>query len=318
MKHLQDIVKEGLLDIESSIEKMDDMVVNQTINDPEGNLWQVFDLARFDVGRRYPVKYSNNTLYLQRSLVQQQRKIESLSDVIGFPVDHLVVGGGLYLGKYNKIDKLDSKFCKKFTCGAGIKIPATIVEDIDILIDPNIDKCRTFPSSINSISFEDVELLKNVKIKNPKFYSIRFNQYDKIPQIKNCDFNECKSITIYSPFLFDDEIGKAIDDKWMSQGVVHKYNGVETKIKNFKKLVAVVNNPKKYGGDTPRAFKSGIKASDVIPWINDIGDNLNQVELSTNNVRLAFSKGLKDEGSLINRIFLAETKDGWGITMYKK
>ena len=320
MKHLQDIIKEGLLDVDDNESKMDDVVANQVINDPEGKLWKVFDLGRRDVGSRYPVKYSDGTLYLQRSLVQcSGHNEEPLSKVIGFPVDHLVVGGGLYLGHHRPFDKIDSNFCKKFTCGAGIKIASKVIKDIDIMTDHNVDGCHTFPSSINTISFEDVELLENVNIKSVgKYLYVGFHQYHKMPQIKNCDLSNCTSMTIYGPFLFDDEIGKAIDDNWMNPGFVHEYGGVETKVKNFKKLVAVVNNPKKYGYKTPRAFKSGIKASDVIPWINDIGDKFNQVELSTNNVRLTLSKGLKDEGSLINRVFLAETEDGWGMTMYKK
>ena len=320
MKHLQDIIKEGLLDVEGNETKMDDVVANQVINDPEGKLWKVFDLGRREVGSRYPIKYSDGTLYLQRSLVQcSGYNEEPLSKVIGFPVDHLVVGGGLYLGHHRRFDKIDSNFCKKFTCGAGIKIASNVIKDIDIVIDHSVDGCHTFPSSVGSISFEDVELLENVKVVDfGRFPSLHFMQYKSLPQIKNCDLKHCMRISIYSPFLFDDEIGKVIDDNWMNQGFVHEYNGVETNVKNFKKLVALVNNPKKYGYDTPRAFKSGIKASDVIPWINDIGDKLNQVELSTNNVRLALSKDLKDGGSLISRVFLAETEDGWGITMYKK
>lgn len=320
MKHLQNIIQESLLDdFDILSNNIDKYVINKSINDPESKLWQLFDLDRREVGSRFPLKYEDRTLYIPRTLVQQNQSNRSIESVVGFPVDNLVVSGGLYIGKHFHEDEITgSNFCKKIYCGAGVKIHAELIKDIEITIG-NIGRYKTFPSSINSIVFDDVKLLDNVKINfDSRWKGINFHQYDSLPMIKNCDMKGCKIISIYSPFLFDKEVSDLITSKWMIPNFEHDYNyGDLVKIKNFKKMVAIVNNPKKYGDNTPKAFKNDINASDVIPWINDIDITLEQVTLSSNNVRLVLSKGPKYDSS-INRSYVTYTKDGWNITMYKK
>lgn len=327
MKHLQNIIQESLLDDFDTISNnADKEIVNSVINDPESKLWQLFDLDRREIGSRFPLKYNDGTLYIPRSLVQQNARLKNLESIIGSPVDNLVVAGGLYLGKHLNIDELTGDgFCKKISCGSGVKIRADVIKDIEIEIgEENIKPYKCLASSINTISFEHVDLLEGVKIKfeNP-WPSISFHQYDTLPKIKDCDLKGCKSINIYSPFLFDKEVSDLITKKWMIPDYEYKYGQDEVvKIKNFKKMVAVVNNPKKYGnrygGNTPRAFKEDINASDVLPWVNNISPTLEQVTLSTNNVKLVLRKGPKDDRYLGDLSSIVYTKDGWNVMMYKK
>jgi hypothetical protein len=281
---------------------------------------QLFDLDRREIGSRFPLKYDAGTLYIPRSLVQQNARLKNLESMIGSPVDNLVVAGGLYLGRHLNIDELTGdNFCKKISCGAGIKIRSKVVKNIEIT-SGDIYPYKNLVSSINTVSFEDIELLENVKFQlNAKWPSITFHQYDTLPKIKNCDLKGCKSISIYSPFLFEKEVSELITSKWMLPNYEHNYNrGEVVKIKNFKKMVAIVNNPKKYGDYVPKAFKDDIYASDVISWINDIDPSLEQVTLHTNNVRLTLMKGPKNDLPSNKFSFVTYTKDGWNITMYKK
>jgi hypothetical protein len=86
-------------------------------------------------------------------------------------------------------------------------------------------------------------------------------------------------------------------------------------IKNFKKLHAVLNQPKKYNtlySGTIKPFKDNIKASDIIPWINTI-PGLQTVVLKNNNIKIYLHKDVGVVASYVSAI----TTDGWHIMLAK-
>lgn len=316
-----DAIKESLLsDIDVTLDRGENEAIKILINDPDNSLlWHIFDLSRHDVGRRYPLKFENKTLYIPRSLVQTIG-MQPLDVALGTDVDNLVIGGGLYIRMYGTGRVFSgAKLCKKITCGAGIKISAYMVKDLDLYAGCLGDiGVKQFPSSVGYTCFEGVTHLENVSWKSDKNVSITF-EVDEIPTIKNCNL-QTSQINIYSSFLFDNEkLTKEIQTKWMIPNYEYEYlnknNDTETVvIKNFRKLHSILNQPKKYRRKTSaiKCFKDNIKASDIIPWINTI-PGLDTVKLSNNNIVIYLHRSSK---YLFND-FSAETIDGWKITLAK-
>lgn len=310
-----------LSDIDTNLDNGNDAVINVLLNDPDKSLlWHIFDLSRHDVGRKYPLKFENKTLYIPRSLVQNIGAMQPLDVAMGTDVDNLVIGGGLYIRMYGSGRVFsDISLCKKITCGAGIKIAADTVKNLDLYIGCLGDiGVKQFPSSINYTCFEGVTHLENVNWHSDKNVSVTF-EVDEIPTIKNCNL-QTTQINIYSPFLFDNEkLTKEIQTKWMLPNYEYEYlnknNDVETVvIKNFRKLHSILNQPKKYRRKTNaiKCFKDNIKASDIIPWINTI-PGLDTVKLKNNNIVIY----LRHSSKYLFNDFSAETIDGWKITLAK-
>lgn len=310
-----------LSDIDTNLAQGDDAVIDVLLNDQlKSPLWHIFDLSRHDVGRKYPLKFENKTLYIPRSLVQNIGAMQPLDVTLGTDVDNLVIGGGLCIRMYGSGRVFsDISLCKQITCGAGIEIVADTVKNLDLYIGCLGDiGVKQFPSSINYTCFEGVTHLENVNWRSDKNISITF-EVDEIPTIKNCNL-QTTQINIYSPFLFDNEkLTKEIQTKWMLPNYEYEYltksNDTETVvIKNFRKLHSILNQPKKYRRKTNaiKCFKDNIKASDVIPWINTI-PNLDTVKLKNNNIVIYLHRSSK---YLFND-FSAETIDGWKITLAK-
>lgn len=310
-----------LSDIDTNLDNGNDAVIDVLINDPNKSLlWHIFDLSRHDVGRKYPLKFENKTLYIPRSLVQNIGAMQPLDVALGTDVDNLVIGGGLNIRMYGGGRVFsDISLCKKITCGAGIKIAADTVKNLDLYIGcPGDIGVKQFPSSINYTCFEGVTHLENVNWHSDKNVSITF-EVDEIPTIKNCNLQTAQ-INIYSTFLFDnDKLTKEIQTRWMIPNYEYEYlnknNDTETVvIKNFRKLHSVLNQPKKYRRKSSaiKCFKDNIKASDIIPWINTI-PNVDTVKLKNNNIVIYLHRSSK---YLFND-FSAETIDGWKITLAK-
>ena len=56
-----------LSDIDTNLDNGNDEVINVLLNDQvKSPLWYIFDLSRHDVGRRYPLKFENKTIYIYR------------------------------------------------------------------------------------------------------------------------------------------------------------------------------------------------------------------------------------------------------------
>ena len=309
-------------DIDIQMANGEDAVVNELINNPnKSKLWNIFDLSRHDVGRKYTLKFENKSLYIPRSLVQNIGVMQPLDVALGTNVDDLIIGGGLYIRMYGGGREFsDISLCKKITCGSGIKIAAYTVKNLDLYIGCLGDiGVKQFPSSINYTCFEGVRHLENVNWHSDKNVSITF-EVDEIPIIKNCNL-QTTQINIYSPFLFDNEkLTKEIQTKWMIPNYEYEYlnknNDTETVvIKNFRKLHSILNQPKKYRRKTSaiKCFKDNIKASDIIPWINTI-PNINTVKLCNNNVAIYLHRIDSYKWNDTS----AETVDGWKITLSKK
>jgi hypothetical protein len=316
-------IEESLLsDIDTNLDKGESDVIDVLINDPDNSLlWHILDLSKQDVGRKYPLKYQNKTLYIPRSGVRNIGGLQPLDVVIGADVDNLVIGGGLYLRMYGNERVLsDRTLCKQITCGSGINIVADTVKNLDLYIGCLGDiGVKQFPSIINYTCFNGVTHLENVNWHSDKNVSITF-EVDEIPTIKNCNL-QAAQINIYSPDLFNnDKLTKEIQTKWMLPNYEYEYlnknNDIETVvINNFKKLHSIVNQPKKYRqkNSAIKCFKDDIKASDIIPWINKI-PSIDIVKLCNDKVAIYLHRKTSYQFNDIS----AETVDGWKITLSKK
>lgn len=313
---------ESLLDdIDTTMNNGVGAVVNDLINDPnKSKLWNVLSLSRPDAGQKYPLKYENKSLYIIRSYLTTCGRQESLSDAVGAPVDEVVISGGFLLKSSNRERSItDDNFCKKITCCAGIKIDAYRVNNIDLNIGfPNYNGIRRFPSSINGTVFDGVKFVYNVNWNSYETSATKQISFhiDEIPTLKNCTFNGCTTIRLYSPFLFDGDVADTIYVNWMVSMYEYKYGDNSVKIRNFKKLHAIINNPKKYGtGPVFKGlFKDNIKASDVIPWINDLSD-LNHVKICNNSMIIHLFKSITSDMGLNKYQIEATTTDGWNIVL---
>lgn len=322
-------LKESLLDdIESTMNNGVGAVVNDLINDPnKSRLWNVLSLSKPDAGQKYPLKYENKTLYITRSYLTTCGRQESLSDAVGAPVDEVVISGGFLLKSSNRERSITGdNFCKKITCCNGIKIDAYRVNDIDLNVGlSNYNGVKRFPSSINGTVFDGVKFIYNVNWNccEPKgneqiSKQITFD-IDEIPVLKNCKFNGCNRIRLYSPFLFDGDVADTIYVNWMVSMYEYKYGDTSVKIRNFKKLHAIINNPKKYGrGPVFKGlFRDNIKASDVIPWINDLPD-LNHLRICNNSMTIHLFKSLTRDLTFNIYQIEATTLDGWNIVLTRE
>lgn len=310
-------------DIDVQMANGEDTVVNELINDPnKSKLWNILSLSRPDAGQKYPLKYENKTLYITRSYLTTSGRQESLSDAVGAPVDEVVISGGFSL-KSSSSDRsiTDDNFCKKITCCAGIVIEAYRVNNIDLNIGlPNYNGIRRFPSSINGTCFYGVKFIQNVNWNSYETKATKKITFDvdEIPVVKNCNFNGCTTIRIYSPFLFDGDVADTIYVNWMVPMYEYKYGDNSVKIRNFKKLHAIINNPKKYGAGPSfkGLFKDNIKASDVIPWINDLHD-LNHVKVCNNSMVIHLFKTLTSDMGFNKYQIETTTTDGWNIILMR-
>ena len=124
-------------DIDIQMETGEDAVVNELINNPnKSKLWNIFDLSRHDVGRKYPLKFENKSLYIPRSLVQNIGAMQPLDVALGTDVDNLVIGGGLYIifrpntyvAEFARDADISAmvgrEFAEKFLCSVPIEILA--------------------------------------------------------------------------------------------------------------------------------------------------------------------------------------------------
>ena len=305
-------------DMEDSIGRMEADIIDIVINDSNSKLWQTFDFNRQDVGRKYPLKYSDNTLYVPRLLVQNYRpakSLASLTKLIGSTVDHFVCGGSLHIANDAHLFS-PNNFCKKITCAGGLTIASKHIKDLELSVGRLDDiGIKKFPVGSCDTCFTGAEMLENIIWESDVLNGIKFI-VDEVPTIKNCEFKGVNTITLYSPNIFDNtKVTNSIQSKWMLPNYDYEYfdksNLRQTvAIKNFKKLCSVINQNKKYSGGVIKCFKDHIKASDVIPWINTI-PGLKYVILKNDNVKISLWK--TNPVACMSIV----TDDGWSIVLEK-
>lgn len=154
-----------------------------------------------------------------------------------------------------------------------------------------------------------IETIENCDIIfDSKFGSIFFNS---IPTLKNINSN-CHSMTFYNPSILDD---KAFDK--LITPVSFQYNKYDSvKVNTFKKLKAIINNPKKYDLRYEIEFPidKSFSLESLIPGINKFY-NLKLVQIRDNNVEIFFTKIKPDR---VTKFIPIQLKDGWWVGMVKR
>lgn len=343
MKHLKEYIYEGLLDLDDIDKKSDNALEKNIIettleeinSNPKHIFWKYFkNVGGYGQGvefmRRYPVKYNDNdkTLYIPRSDIEMDSRfiedIDELKKVINMPFEKIVVGGGICVYNY-KGDEYDGNKCCDTLISRYVRIAAKTIKNVNLYIkQSDLGEIKPLTSLYKYNDLSNVDTIENVNVygNNHDSFILYPSGQSVIPSAKNFHLYNIDHLTIYGAFLFDDgnDLAKAIQKHWMIPNYEYKYQeGVFEQtvvVKKFNKLCAIVNQPKKYGTVGLKPFKSGIKASDIIPWINDLGKDVKTVTLSNNNIKMILAK--YNTSRLADPDVTAVTDDGWKILLVKK
>ena len=277
MKSLKDFITESFFDDEEeTYAAVRDEGISILLNDVDGDFMKAIGQAnRRDIYRTYKIKYIDKSVYIPRAHTEPRVFVSNFFDKLNIEVDKLYCAGTLRLDvSHSPVRKLTPDVLAKTIYAHPIYVigNAEGVNFVTEKVDTKDYKAFPYaPNSKNSISFSSYNdiTLKDCNIQMGSGYSHISFASDTIPTLINvkCD---AKYALIYDCFLFDSkEVHDAITDKWMDTDYVYQYAGSSVKVKNFKKLHAIVNNQKKYGYGHEFPIKPGAKVEDVIPWIND-------------------------------------------------
>lgn len=153
-----------------------------------------------------------------------------------------------------------------------------------------------------------------------------FIYFTSYPTIKNLNSN-VEIIHIYSANLFDneEELIKALNKIFVLGHEMEFKNGplgdqiITKKLKSFKNIYSVKNNPKKYWPIRDIEFdqkgvvselRDDINLSDAFSWVKSL-KQLHTIQLSDNNIVVKFRKNQNPRATNL-------TKDGWNVLMYQK
>lgn len=340
MKHLKEYIYEGLLDLDDIDKKSDDAleknIIETTLEEINSNpnhiFWKYFKkvgVVSAEQMRRYPVKYNDKTLYIPRSQIEMDSRfvedIDELKKAINIPFEKVVVAGGIYVYNYKGNEYDGNKCCDTLISGRALRITAKTIKNVNLYIkQSDLGEIKPLLPLYKYNDLSNVDTIENVNVygNNHDNFIIYPSDQSVIPSAKNFHLYDIDHLTIYGAFLFDDgnDLAKAIQKHWMIPNYEYKYQeGVIEQtvvVKKFNKLHAIVNQPKKYGTKGLKPFKSSIKASDIIPWINDLGKDVKTVTLSNNNIEMILAK--YNVSQLPDSDVTAVTDDGWKILLVKK
>lgn len=248
--------------------------------------------------RRYkgsPLKRENGVLiFNSRDLELNAVNCEDLD------VDTILNSGGIEVVDRYEID--GNKFVHQLI-GEYMIIDTPVVKNLQLLYSETNYNQITLGRAFWIEKIENCDIIFDRKIG-----SIHFNS---IPTLKNVNSN-CRDIIIYRPSIFDNkEFEKLISP------VSFQYNTNDSvKVNTFKKLKAIINNPKKYDQRYEIEFPidKSFSLNDLIPGINNF-NNLQCVTIRDNNVEIFFTK---IEQYRVTKFIPIQLKDGWWFGMVKR
>ena len=166
----------------------------------------------------------------------------------------------------------------------------------------------------NNMSFNGGELIFGEGIQQQK-RDINFfgtEGLKELPIIKNFKSNAYK-ISMYGKTLLKSKSALELMNKLYVLNIEREFiidgKQVIKKIKSFKDIYAVINNPKKYGYIYNNVFEvnHNLSITDLFPWVKDMKD-LEIIYIRDNNIGISFRKKYTPSPK-------ATLKDGWGITI---
>ena len=202
------------------------------------------------------------------------------------------------------------------------------IENIKFKI--GVDSDTTFGPAVLSKGFDVV--FNNCSFYNPgrKALNARM-RFGGMPVFKNCKIEGIKWLSIYSPSVLKDRNLKTFENL-IDPSHQAMYKGIGVKKGNFKQVYACLNNPRKYQfvpseyGDTVFKINPKFKLEDLFD-IKCFDDNLEKIQISDNNIGIAFYKNSIDRGYLFtgfdgrigeeNIQTLPNNKD-WNVVICKK
>lgn len=299
MKSLKDVLNESLLDdFDDLIDASDKEVQHTVVNDPDfisayGNGWSVEnDVAVLNLslhnknkiksygGRTYnPIVLGSNQKSLDEWLgtkevqVKSDIQFASLTNTLGL--------------ECNLLSK--DTFSKKITFkdkngNLSVRGRNLVIKDIDIEVSGKLNISDSWGQPL--IGNANITLTDNVRMINviseiiPCFMGLKSN---------------VRTLRIHDTFIFDNEkCIKQLDDTLALPYDVkildnQKKEEVSVKIKSFKKIHSIINNPKRYHLLEPiLRFKSGFKVNDLLD-VSGCKD-LTDIHINNNLVLITMSK----------------------------
>lgn len=308
MKSLKEYITESIFDIEDNVDNFDNQVLINNLNDPSGEFYKDW-LSKF---RKNRADIQGDTLILYGNTIGPMQNIKNLRDYGITQTKLYVPNSELDLTRiYQPItpEKVGKDvYCCRFDASGNA------IQDVNIHITldplPGIDLSKYGLRSYNRpdvrLAFYNIEnITLDLDIETSKY--ITLGQWpDKVKNFKS----NAHKLYIYDTFLWD-EIYKDIDKYWMDDFSFEYFDKGEDKIiksNKFKKVKAIINNPRKYESYKFKfPFKSNAKLTDILPWIKDMPD-LDYVSMRDNNVAMYFYKNKRE---LPLSLGWVETADGW-------
>lgn len=248
--------------------------------------------------RRYkgsPIKRENGVLIFNSSNLEL-----NAANCEDLDVDAILNSGGIEVVDRYEID--GNKFVHQLK-GEYMTLGTPIVKNLQLLCP------ETNYNKIGLGQVFRIETIENCDITfDSKFGSIHFNS---IPTLKNVTSN-CYDITIYNPSILDDKVF----DKLITPTTIQYNTNDSVKVNTFKKLKAIINNPKKYDRRYEIEFPidKSFSLESLIPGINKFY-NLKLVQIRDNNVEIFFTKIKQDR---VTKFIPIQLKDGWWVGMVKR
>ena len=306
MKHLSEYIRESIFDMEDHVASFDDGVLKVSLNDPNGEFHKDW-LSRY---RKCKADVQRDTLILYGNTIQPMQNAKDLK-YYGITQKKLYVPGDITLSLYK--DTTPERVGKDLYC-RRIDASGMTIKDVNIHvmqqelsgIDHSKFGIKGYLRPDTRLSFYNIENVSlDLDINTSRYFTL--GQWPD--SVKNFKSNAHK-IYIYDTFLWDTIYGD-IDKNWMTNFEFEYEDKGEKKViksNKFKKVKAIINNPRKYEWYKFKfPFKPGAKLTDILPWTKDMPD-LDYISMRDNNVAMYFYKNKRE---LPLNLGWVETADGW-------
>ena len=315
MKDLRTYIKESLLDVDDNDAKLDDVVELEALRDPKGPFaadWMRLAGTKVDIQNDFLILHGNRTITPSR-VIKPLSEYKVTQTKLYFP--------GSVLDCKFEVPITDEHLGKDVYC-RGIDISCGSISNVNFHLSEHPPKGVDASSYMKSARTPYALLGAYRKIQNVSINYEGSNGILKLICLPNLVENissNAASLYIYDTFLWD-ELFSDIDKHWMDNFEFEYHeNGTDKIIKSnkFRKLKAIVNNPRKYNSQWIKfPFKPTAKVSDILPWIKNMS-NLRYICMRDNNVAIHFYKHQNEIPSSFN--LYTETQDGWWgkIEIYK-
>lgn len=328
MKSLAEIL-EGIFDIDNNINDTT-LPDKMMIDDKESDFWKFLNhvnMTRWFMDNGVDVDRNKKVISCPDACFSIKTSKNPLSNKYTLNCKEFYVGERSGMGPHpGKL--VDGAGFKDIHCNKlFIDGMSEEIEGFNFYLSDKLSRCTIYNSfALNA---------KNTTIDFDEHGVIRFESVTDLPNIKGLKSN-APVLFFYDPSLFDYSGNKKTFDDFFGVGEI-ECGGVVKK-KNIRNIIAMSNNPTKYGSIDPDDIKPVKKLSDLI----DLSGfkNVERITFANNNVEITFVKignrkaierqaryiRMNDMkkykeyqfGALIKKVEDCSTPDGWIMLISKR